>query len=162
MFTFAHSASTSVQYRGVFSRPLGLGLLRGCTAEGLKFASPATLAGVEEPIIVVGTENSALLFRFDQEGVYIVCTQPCDLQRERGILSLGLTAAWHAYGFTPNTIAIRYDATAEQVTLYVNSQEVRTIPYRVDVGAQIVLAADKGGEALYTHFTLYSASAGGS
>src|SRR5262249_38211840 len=121
-------------------------------------APPADLAGAEEPIIIVGTGSSALLFRFGQEGTYIICTDACDLQMEQTILSLGLTAAWHENGFTPNTIAIRYDAAAEQVTLYVNSQEVRTVPYRVDAGAQIVLAAEQGGEALYTHVTLYSAS----
>jgi hypothetical protein len=122
-------------------------------------APPADLAGEEEPVVVVGTGRSALLFRFDQTGTYIVCTDPCE--QGAGILGLGLTAGWHTNGFTSNTIAVRYDAGVGQVTLYVNSQEVLTVGYRVDAGAQLVLAADAGGEALYTHFTLYSASATG-
>lgn len=124
-------------------------------------AAPASLVSAEEPIIVVGTGNSALLFEFSQEGAYIVCTNPCDLQRGLGIMTIGVSAAWHANGFTPNTIAVRYDLSSEHVTLYINSQEVLTITHQFPLASQIVLAAAPSGEALYTHLTLYSASASG-
>jgi hypothetical protein len=91
-------------------------------------------------------------------GDYEICIAPtgsstCATQVQGG------TIYWHGDDFVANTLAVKYDSSANQVTLYINDQQVATA--NVTLGqSTIALGSPSNREALFTHATLYSSSAG--
>jgi hypothetical protein len=122
-------------------------------------APPGDVATGEDPLLAFDYQSNVLLVGFNQLGEYTICTNPCDLTAS--VYDAGVTVAWHTNGYTPNTIALLYTPNTSQVTLYANGQEVTTVSFSAPASSRLLLSADASGEAIYTHVTLYSASAAG-
>lgn len=92
-----------------------------------------------------------------QQGAFTICTAadvPCTLGTPS---SAGSTDAWHTDGYVSNTIAVRYSPNEARLTVIVNGQQIASLPTG-QISGPIALGTRAGGEALYTHAALYSAS----
>ena len=127
-------------------------------------AADASLKGYQAPVIAIKSGSDEVYVIFEQSGVYTVCTTDCR--------SSYLTSAWHTDGYTTNTFAIEYRPSsgtqASQVVVYANGQQIHAIEANISGDSNdnpsIVFGAlpevdGVYGEALFTHVTLYSASA---
>ena len=112
----------------------------------------------QDPQIALTGGGSALYIVLNQAGEYIMCEDQC--QPGGGVYVVGLSDSWHTDGYTPNSITLRYLPADDSLTLYTDSQEVRSLHVSLPVQPALALGADSGGEAMYTHATLYSASGG--
>jgi hypothetical protein len=95
------------------------------------------------------------------QGEYVICDEPCSSQAigGSGTYDVGFTDAWHTDGFTPNIIALGYNADTKTLTLYANGQAIHSIPASLSSGqTTITLGTASSAEAVYTHMTLYSPS----
>ena len=120
-------------------------------------APAARVAGNQLPMITVG-QNEEISVSFDQEGAYRVCV-------ETGTAChIGSTVAWHSDVYVANTIGLLFipdDATSARgtLTLFVNGQAIGHVSAMVASYLPLALGAKAGGEALFTHVTLYLAGA---
>lgn len=116
-------------------------------------APAASVSGQEVAVISAGGANVELT----QQGSFMVCQSsglPCTLGARS---SSGETVAWHTDSYVSNTIAVRYTPGDSLLTVYVNGQQITSLPAG-DINGFIALGTAPGGEALYTHAALYSAS----
>ena len=121
-------------------------------------APAARVAGVQLPMITVG-EGQDIKVAFDQEGNYRLCAGAGS-----NVCLSDSTIAWHSDGYVPNTIGLLYIPGASTsdsgtVTFFANGQEIASKPDTLPSNAPLALGAATGGEALFTHVTLYLASA---
>ena len=117
-------------------------------------APAATVTG--EQIVVVSAAGATV--EMTQGGAFTVCEGselPCPLDTRT--TSTGETVAWHTDAYVANTIAIRYNPGDSRITVFANGQQFASVPAGQTSGA-ISLGTAPGGEALYTHAALYSAS----
>jgi hypothetical protein len=112
----------------------------------------------QDPQIALTGGGSSLFIVLNQAGEYIICRDSC--QPGNGFYVVGLSVAWHTDGYTPNTITLRYRSADDTLTIYTDGQEVRTLQVSLPAQPALALGADSSGEAIYTHVTLYSESAG--
>jgi hypothetical protein len=115
-------------------------------------APAADVQGTEVSVVLIG--DSEPIF-FDMLGAYVV-----DCQVGSALCETGTTTAWHTNGLIANTITISYDAASATLTIYANGQLVTSAPMTQSVGPMLSLGAGGDGEALFTHASIYSASAG--
>lgn len=122
-----------------------------------QLAPAAGVAGNQLPAIVVGQAQD-LFVVFDQEGNYRICAIT-SCQKDS-------TVAWHSDAFVANTIGLLYvpysdsDSTVSgTLTVFVNGQAIARTVASVASNSPLALGAALGGEALFTHVTLYLASA---
>lgn len=116
-------------------------------------APAASIQGQEIVVLSAG----GTLVEVTQTGSFAVCQAqqlPCTIGTPS---STGDTDAWHTDAYVSNTIALRYDPGAAQVTVAVNGQQI-TSQSVSQVSGPIGLGAGLGGEAVYTSASLYSAS----
>lgn len=114
----------------------------------------ADVAQTEDGGILVGARSDALAAVVDQSGAYRLCTLPCV---SGAIYATGKTDAWHAGGYTPNVIGLRYEADSHTATLYVNGQAVRSVTYTPPPSSEIALAASRDAQVLITHVAVSAA-----
>lgn len=123
----------------------------------LTIAPSADIVNDLEPFVVLGNSD---YIGVTSSGQYSLCdTASCSASGQVHVQ--GTTIDWHADVFVTNTMAVKYDAQAGQVTLYLNGVQVASGPLAVGSSAAIGLATSSTGEALFTHATLYSGSANG-
>ncbi len=139
---------------------------RDLTSQGFYFeavtAPPADVTNLEDPVIAFGVSGSVFAVIFGQDGQFTACTDPCD-QSGNSLYTIGIAGSWHTNGFTENTIALLYNATTQQVTVYANGQEAATLTYSAPPASRMLLsvAGSYSGptEALFTHVRVFSATA---
>lgn len=118
-------------------------------------APAATVTG--EQVAVISAAGATV--EMTQQGSFFVCEGselPCTLGSGN---ASGATDAWHTDAYVANTIAIRYNPGAgdSRIVFFANGQQFASVPAGQTSGA-ISLGTAPGGEALYTHAALYSAS----
>ncbi len=121
-------------------------------------APAARVAGDQLPDIVVGQGQDLTLVAFDQEGNYGICAiTKCRKDS---------TVAWHSDDFVANTIGMLYvpysdsdSSVSGTLTVFANGQAIARTAAAVSSNSPLALGAAQGGEALFTHVTLYLASA---
>ena len=118
-------------------------------------APAASVAGAVEPVILIG-DNEVIVF--DQVGAYAILCADTSIPGAIIVCAEGTTTAWHTNAFVGNTITVSYDAGASLLTLFANDQQVTSITLTMGSQASLALGAGAGGEALFTHATIYSAS----
>lgn len=131
-------------------------------------APVAQTSQVEIPIITIGNSQSVLVLFYAQDvtvqgqnfiaGTYIICDATCNANASDALFIQGTTAAWHTDPYVANTITVRLDADGSTLTVYANGEQVATGTVNVDPNPQIAIGADAGGQALFTHVTIYSGS----
>ncbi len=139
---------------------------RDLTSQGFYFeavtAPPADVSVEEDPVLAIGVGNDVLAVFFDQEGAFTMCTNPCE-EGNGGVYSVGVAGSWHTNGFTQNTIALLYNATSQQVTAFVNGQEVSTVTYNAPASSRLRLSVASSttsakSAALFTHVRVFTGS----
>lgn len=118
-----------------------------------------SVEGNQQPAIIIGSDN-AVTAAFDQSGNYVLCTNSVSMSCANQSGASGSTIAWHADGYVGNTIGLRYLPATEELTLYANGQQIATQTGTVPSGSPLALGALVHSEALFTHVTIYAASAG--
>ncbi len=125
--------------------------------------SAAAVSGQQEPCIVLSSDGDIYSLVFDQSGRYVFAANPsqtCELKSATGTLLEAV--AWHADGYTPNEIGLRYDPGIHALTVYTNGQQVFRAQLGLSGAHKISLGAAGGGEAVFTSFALYSGAASAS
>lgn len=116
-------------------------------------APAASVSGQEIAVISAGGASIELT----QRGSFMVC-ESSDLPCTLGTQSVsGDTVAWHTDSYVSNTIAVRYTPGDSHLTVYVNGQQIASLPAG-GINGPIAFGTAPGGEALYTHAALYSAN----
>jgi hypothetical protein len=118
----------------------------------------AAIPDALQPTIIFG---NSVYISVTQMGEYSIC-EPSGCPVDAQVRVEGTTIDWHGDPFVSNSMAVKYDAQAGQMTLYVNDIQVASATLSLNAGSSIALAAPDGAEALFTHATLYSASGTGS
>lgn len=128
------------------------------TSQG--FSLQVTLAPAatvtSEQVAVISAAGASV--EISQQGSFTVCDTselPCPLDTRT--TSTGATVAWHTDSYVANTIAIQFSPGDSRIAFLANGQQFASVPAGETSGA-ISLGTAPGGEALYTHATLYSAS----
>ena len=118
------------------------------TSQGFYFeavtAPPADVADEEDPVMAFGVSGNVLAIFFDQQGAFTLCTDPCKANSS-GLYTVGVAGSWHTNGYTQNTIALLYNATSQQVTAFVNGQEVSTVTYSAPPASRLLLSVAGSG-----------------
>lgn len=123
-----------------------------------EIAPAARVAGNQLPAIVAG-QGDDIVAAFDQEGNYEICARTSVGCRNDS------TVAWHSNAYVANTIGLLYVPFSSDTfvsgtfTLFANGQAITSIAGPVSTNSPLALGAGQGGEALFTHVTLYLASA---
>jgi hypothetical protein len=139
---------------------------RDLTSQGFYFeavsAPPADVTVEEDPVLAFGVTGNVLAIFFDQEGAFTMCTDPCE-SASSNLYAVGVAGSWHTNGFTRNTIALLYNATSQQVTAFVNGQEVSTATFSAPVGSRLLLSVagsstSAKSAALFTHVRIFTGS----
>lgn len=116
-------------------------------------APAASVDGMQLPMLVAG-EGEDISATFNQEGSYLLCAGT------GAVCTSGSTVAWHSDGFVPNTIGLLFipdnsNSVSGTVTLFANGQAIASRSATLSPNSPLALGARKGGEALFTHVTLY-------
>lgn len=116
-------------------------------------APAASVDGMQLPMLVAG-DGEAINAAFDQEGNYRLCAGTGT------VCTYGSTVAWHSDGFVPNTIGLLFipdnpNSVSGTITLFANGQAIASRSAILPPNSPLALGAKKGGEALFTHVTLY-------
>lgn len=122
-----------------------------------QLAPAARVGSAQLPIIVAG-QGEDINAAFDQDGNYRLCAGT------GAVCTYGSTVAWHSDGFVANTIGLLYipddpNSVSGTITLFANGQAIASTSGTLPPNSPLALGAGKGGEALFTHVTLYLASA---
>jgi hypothetical protein len=133
-------------------------LLSGGFQFSVALAPDGSVKLEQDPQITLTGGGSSLYVVLNQTGEYIICEDSC--RPGSGVYFIGLSVAWHTDGYTPNSITLRYLPADDSLTMYTDGQEVRTFQVSLPTQPALALGADSGGEAIYTHVTLYSATGG--
>ncbi len=127
-------------------------------------APAARVAGDQLPAIVVG-QNQDFSVDFDQEGNYRICAI-ASCWKDSTVARKDSTVAWHSDDFVANTIGLLYVPYSDSdssvngmLTVFANGQAIARTAAFVSFNSPLALGAAQGGEALFTHVTLYLASA---
>jgi hypothetical protein len=130
------------------------------TSEGflidVTVAPPGRVESEQRPIILIADR---IFVGVNQTGSYIVCIQSCNTEISDTVV-IGQADDWHAAANVENTIAVRVAPSDGTLQLFTNGQYVTTVSFGSDAlfTASIVLGADDGSEAIFTHAAVYSAS----
>ncbi|HEX6123235.1 MAG TPA: hypothetical protein VFY89_08740, partial [Ktedonobacterales bacterium] len=120
-------------------------------------APAAEVSGELAPFIQLGDH---LYIGITQQGQYSICATPSCSQRVAPHVE-GTTIFWHGDAFVANTLTVRYKpnmaGSEGEVTLFVNGQQAARANATLSPGATLSLGTPTGGEAIFTHATLYSA-----
>jgi hypothetical protein len=128
------------------------------TSQGFQLAvtvAPAATVSAElAPFIQLGDQ---VYVGITQQGQYSICTVPtCSSIADPRVQ--GSTISWHGDAFVANTLTVRYLASAGQLTLFVNGQQAAQASVTLQSGTTLALSTPTGGEAVFTHATLFTAS----
>jgi hypothetical protein len=125
-------------------------------------APAAQVSGELAPFIQLGDQPGDQVYvGITQEGQYSICAVvSCSTLSEPR--EQGTTILWHGDAFVANTLTVRYEPNVAgdtgRVTLFVNGQQAAQATATLSRGATLALGTPTGGEAIFTHATLYSAS----
>jgi hypothetical protein len=132
-------------------------LNRDLTSQGFLLEVTLAPAASVQGQQIADISAAGMVVEVTQQGTYSVCAAaqlPCT---QAAPSSSGSTDAWHTDAYVANTVAIQYSLNDARLTVFVNSQQVAALPL-TQLNGPIALGAGAGGEVLYTHAALYSAS----
>jgi hypothetical protein len=133
---------------------------RDLTSQGfaleVQLAAAANVQGDQRVVIAVGGDSDGARLIVAQTGQFTLCRNASE------VCVPNLTDAWHGDSYVANSIALRYlpdTGGGGQLAYFANGQLVTTIGLDLGSSATLGIGAGSDAEALFTHATVYSASA---